>query len=201
MSDVATALRVFEADNDTKLVGERLRLRRQMRGLSLKQVADPAGISVGMLSQVERGLATPSIKTLRAICAAMDMPVNWLFHRDDSQGDLATEYIVPRDARRSLTYHDGALTKELLTPDTQPQIQMLRFVLKPGSNSGEAYNNTEGGKCGIVLSGTLGLELNGTEFIINEGDSFAFPAIMMVRFWAIGSEPCEVIWVVAPATV
>ena len=54
MSDVATALRVFEADNDTKLVGERLRLRRQMRGLSLKQVADPAGISVGMLSQVEK---------------------------------------------------------------------------------------------------------------------------------------------------
>lgn len=201
MSDAAAALGVIEADNDTKLVGERLRLRRQMRGLSLKQVADPAGISVGMLSQVERGLATPSIKTLRAICAAMDMPVNWLFHRDGGQGGIATEYIVPRDARRSLTYHDGALTKELLTPDTQPQIQMLRFVLKPGANSGEAYNNAEGGKCGIVLSGTLGLELNGTEFLINEGDSFAFPAITMVRFWAIGSVPCEVLWIVAPATV
>lgn len=194
-------LNLFETQSDTRQVGETLRLRRQMRGMSLKQVADPAGISVGMLSQVERGLASPSIKTLRAICATMDMPVNWLFHRDGEQESEAAEYIVPRGARRSLTYHDGALTKELLTPDTQPKIQMLRFVLSPGASSGEPYCNAEGGKCGIVLAGTLGLELNGAEFTVGTGDSFAFPATMMVRFWAIGDEPCEVIWVVAPATV
>lgn len=201
MPQGAVDLDIFDATSDTKQVGEKLRLRRQMRGLSLKQVADPAGISVGMLSQVERGLAAPSIKTLRAICAAMDMPVHWLFHRDGGQESIAEEYIVPRRARRSLTYYDGAIIKELLTPDTQPQIQMLRFVLKPGASSGEPYNNAEGGKCGIVLSGTLGLELNGAEFVVNVGDSFAFPATTMVRFWAVGSEPCEVIWIVAPATV
>ncbi|MBV2184349.1 MAG: XRE family transcriptional regulator [Rhizobium sp.] len=192
---------ILESQNDKFQVGETLRLRRQMRGLSLKQVAERAGISVGMLSQVERGLAAPSIKTLRAICLAMDMPVNWLFHRDGEQEDQAAEYIVPRDARRLLTYHDGTLIKELLTPDTQPTIQMLRFLLKPGASSGEPYSDAAGGKCGLVLSGTLGLELNGTEFVIKEGDSFAFPATTMVRFWAIGNIPCEVIWVVAPATV
>lgn len=191
----------IDPHSDTLQVGETIRLRRQMRGLSLKQVAEPAGISVGMLSQVERGLAAPSIKSLRAICAAMDMPVNWLFHRDDEQEDQAAEYIVARSARRSLTYHDGALIKELLTPDTQPKIQMLRFLLKPGASSGEPYSDPEGGKCGLVLSGTLGLELNSTEFTIREGDSFAFPATTLVRFWAIGDIPCEVIWVVAPATV
>lgn len=192
---------ILAAQNDTAQVGETLRLRRQMRGLSLRQVAEPAGISVGMLSQVERGLAAPSIRTLRAICAAMDMPVNWLFHRDGGQEGQAAEYIVPRSARRSLTYHDGALVKELLTPDTQPKIQMLRFLLQPGASSGEPYSDAEGGKCGLVLAGTLGLELNGTEFAVREGDSFAFPATTLVRFWAIGDTPCEVIWVVAPATV
>jgi transcriptional regulator with XRE-family HTH domain len=191
----------LDAQSETRQVGETLRLRRQMRGLSLKQVAEPAGISVGMLSQVERGLAAPSIKTLRAICTAMDMPVNWLFHRDGEQESQAAEYIVPVGARRSLTYHDGDLVKELLTPDTQPTIQMLRFLLKPGASSGEPYSNSEGGKCGIVLSGTLGLELNGVEFVVNCGDSFAFPSTTMVRFWNNGDDPCEVIWVVAPATV
>ena len=185
--------------SDTRQVGETLRLRRQMRGLSLKQVAEPAGISVGMLSQVERGLVAPSIKTLRAICTAMDMPVNWLFHRDGDGGGQAAEYVVPANARRSLTYLDGALTKELLTPDTQPQIQMLRFVMRPGASSGEPYSNAEGGKCGLVVAGTLGLELNGVPFTINTGDSFAFPAAALVRFWTIGDETCEVIWVVASA--
>lgn len=190
-----------EDHSDTRQVGETLRLRRQMRGMSLKQVAEPAGISVGMLSQVERGLVAPSIKTLRAICAAMDMPVNWLFHRDGETAGQAAEFVVPANARRSLTYLDGALTKELLTPDTQPQIQMLRFVMKPGASSGEPYSNAEGGKCGLVISGTLGLELNGVGMQINTGDSFAFPASALVRFWTIGDETCEVIWVVAPATV
>ena len=73
--------------------------------------------------------------------------------------------------------------------------------VKPGASSGEPYCNAEGGKCGIVLAGTLGLELNGVEFVVNCGDSFAFPSTAMVRFWTVGDETCEVLWVVAPATV
>ncbi|MBA8840540.1 XRE family transcriptional regulator [Ochrobactrum sp. RH2CCR150] len=198
---MSTELNVLDPQSDAVQVGETLRLRRQMRGMSLKQVAEPAGISVGMLSQVERGLAAPSIKTLRAICSAMDMPVNWLFHRDTDLENQANEFIVQRNCRRSLTYNDGALIKELLTPDTQPQIQMLRFLMEPGADSGEPYSNTDGGKCGLVLQGTLGLELDARQFVINAGDSFAFPARSMVRFWTVGDNTCEVIWVVSPATV
>lgn len=93
---MSTELNVLDSQSDAVQVGETLRLRRQMRGMSLKQVAEPAGISVGMLSQVERGLAAPSIKTLRAICSAMDMPVNWLFHRNNGPDNLANEFIVQR---------------------------------------------------------------------------------------------------------
>lgn len=198
---MSTELNVLDPQSDAVQVGETLRLRRQMRGMSLKQVAEPAGISVGMLSQVERGLAAPSIKTLRAICSAMDMPVNWLFHRDKDPENQANEFIVQRNCRRFLTYNEGTLIKELLTPDTQPQIQMLRFLMEPGADSGEPYSNIDGGKCGLVLQGTLGLELDARQFVINTGDSFAFPARSMVRFWTVGENACEVIWVVSPATV
>lgn len=182
-------------------IGERLRLRRKLRGMALRDVATKAGISVGMLSQVERGQASPSIRSLRAICDALGMPVMWLF---EAHTDLQTDdrdIVVRRNNRRELTYDAGALRKEILTPDTQPQIQMLRFIMEPGADSGEAYSNAEGGKCGLVLSGTLGLELDGRQFVIQTGDSFAFPAQAMVRFWTIGDVICEVIWVVSPATV
>lgn len=185
----------------TEGVGEILRRRRQMKGVSLRQVAETAEVSVGMLSQVERGLASPSVRTLRAICAAMDMPVSWLFHASAGDGGLDANYIVRADERRSLSYQSGRLFKELLSPDTQPTIQMLRFVLKPGAHSGEPYRNEEGGKCAIVLSGELGVELDGTEFTLVVGDTITFPASALVRFWAKGEATCEVIWVVAPATV
>lgn len=182
-------------------VGETLRRRRQMKGMSLRQVAEAAEISVGMLSQVERDLAAPSVKTLRAICAAMDMPVSWLFNSADAPPGPEAEYIVRHDARRTLSYQSGRLSKELLSPDTQPKIQMLRFVIKPGGHSGEPYRNEEGGKCGLVLAGTLGVEIDGAGFELQPGDSLTFPATSLVRFWAVGEANCEVIWIVAPATV
>lgn len=182
-------------------IGARLRLRRRLRGMSLKDVATKAHLSVGMVSQVERGQASPSIRSLRAICDALEMPVIWLFERHDEQQSIDRDIIVRRANRRVLNYGNNALHKEILTPDTQPQIQMLRFLLEPNADSGEPYNNSEGGKCGLVLSGTLGLELDSRQFIVETGDSFAFPAEAMVRFWTIGDQACEVIWVVAPATV
>lgn len=186
---------------DKSQIGERLRLRRKLRGMSLKQVSEGAGLSVGMLSQVERGLAVPSVKSMRAICAALDMPVGWLFEASAEEHAEHDDYVVRENARRELSYDDGSLRKQLLTPDTQPQIQMLRFLMRPGADSGEPYSNTEGGKCGLVVQGTLGLQLDGQSLVIRQGDSFAFPAWTMVRFWTIGDDPCEVIWVVAPATV
>lgn len=186
---------------DKSQIGERLRLRRKLRGMSLKQVSEGAGLSVGMLSQVERGLAVPSVKSMRAICAALDMPVAWLFEASAEEHAEHDDYVVRENARRELSYDDGSLRKQLLTPDTQPQIQMLRFLMRPGADSGEPYSNTEGGKCGLVVQGTLGLQLDGQSLVIRQGDSFAFPAWTMVRFWTIGDDPCEVIWVVAPATV
>ena len=181
--------------------GERLRLRRKMRGWSLQQVADRAGFSVGMLSQVERGLSQPSVKSLRAICAALEMPVGWLFEEVGDEAGDSNEFVVRKETRRELSYDSGTLRKQLLTPDSQPQIQMLRFLMQPGADSGDPYSNTEGGKCGLVVHGTLGLELDGQPLVINAGDSFAFPARTLVRFWTIGEAHCEVIWVVAPATV
>ena len=46
------------------------RLRREQR-LTLAQLAGRSGLSIGHLSQVERGLSTPTIRQLQAISAAM----------------------------------------------------------------------------------------------------------------------------------
>ncbi len=186
---------------DKKRIGERLRLRRKMRAMSLKDVADGSGLSVGMLSQVERGLTSPSIKSMRAICEALEMPVKWLFEAGESQHDDDAEFVVRASSRREIAYNEGALLKQILTPDTQPKIQMLRFVMQPGADSGEAYSNAEGGKCGIVISGTMELELDGYRMTIRSGDSFAFPATALVRYWNEGEQTCEVLWIVSPATV
>ncbi|MBY5533709.1 helix-turn-helix domain-containing protein [Rhizobium leguminosarum] len=178
-------------------VGRKLRLRRSIRGLSLQEVADKAEISVSLLSQIERGVATPSLRSLRLICAALNMPVGWLFDVPDVPHD---DIIVRSSARRLLNLMGNGMTKEMLSPDTVPGIQMLRIVIQPDGNSGqEPYNNESGSKCGVVLSGKLGLDVEGREHILEPGDSFAFAATKLHRFWCAGDQQVEVIWVVTPA--
>ncbi|WP_036031297.1 helix-turn-helix domain-containing protein, partial [Bradyrhizobium yuanmingense] len=67
----------IEADDavDQRL-GETVRLLRQRAGLSIQDVANKTGLSTGMISQLERARAMPSIRTLRLLSIALDVPIS-----------------------------------------------------------------------------------------------------------------------------
>jgi transcriptional regulator with XRE-family HTH domain len=181
-------------------LGHKLRLRRKVRNMSLKDVAGRSGVSVALLSQIERGMASPSLRSLRVICAALDMPMGWLFDSEHGYRPEDDGIVVRRSQRRRLDLSGKGMVKELLTPDNCPTLQMMEIVINPGGGSGEKpFNGPEGAKCGTVLEGTLGLEVDQRQHFLAAGDSFAFDAQRMMRFWCATQEPCRVIWVVTPA--
>jgi quercetin dioxygenase-like cupin family protein len=91
------------------------------------------------------------------------------------------------------------MRKELLSPDAVTGIQMMRIKIRPGGAWGEAIRNESGAKCSIVISGALALELDGIVHVVGPGDSFAFEATRLHRFWCEGQETVDLLWVVAPA--
>ncbi|WP_202411747.1 helix-turn-helix domain-containing protein [Paracandidimonas lactea] len=185
----------------TESIGQKLRQRRKVKRMSLKDVAGKAGLSIGLLSQIERGVSTPSLRSLNQVCQALAMPVSWLFDRNQSGIGAAAESIVVRlSQRRRMDLGAGGMIKEILSPDAVNGIQLMRFVIHPGGKSGNSpAQHPTGAKCGTVLAGCLGLEVNGHEYVIKQFDSFAFKASEQYRFWAIGDSDCEVIWATTPA--
>lgn len=178
-------------------IGQKLRLRRKLKSLSIQEIALRSGVSVGQVSHIERGLSMPSLRSLRQLCAALDMPMGWLFEGEDKAD---RDLVVRAGSRRQLNLEHMHITKELLTPDACPDIQMMRIVIQPGGGTGEQpYNQPVGAKCGLVQSGRLGLEIDGDVFELNPGDSFAVDSRRMMRFWCAGDQPCELIWSVTPA--
>lgn len=191
---------IAEQSERDEAIGQRLRLRRKVRNMSLQDVATRAEISIGLLSQIERGLTMPSVRSLSAICNALEMPVGWLFDQPGIDSARDSRFIVRRHQRRVLDLGVKGMIKELLTPDECAGIQMMRLVIRPGGSTGDTpYNHPEGAKCGTVNAGVLGLEIDGQEHRLESGDSFAFEARQMIRFWCIGNEETVVIWVVTPA--
>ncbi|KAA0972005.1 cupin domain-containing protein [Aureimonas fodinaquatilis] len=180
-------------------IGHKLKLRRKVRSLSLKDVAERSGLSIGLVSQIERGISTPSLRSLTQICTALDMPIRWLFEGPD-EGSEGDGIVVRAMNRRHLDLGSKGMVKELLSPDEILGIQMMRIIIQPGGASGPTpYRNPSGAKCGVVVSGEFGLEVDGREYRLSAGDSFAFEAVSLHRFWCEGKSACEVIWVVSPA--
>jgi transcriptional regulator with XRE-family HTH domain len=59
-----------------EVVGEVLRQARISQGRTLREVSDSARVSLGYLSEVERGRKEPSSELLNAICDALDVPLS-----------------------------------------------------------------------------------------------------------------------------
>lgn len=94
-------------DNPRQVLGEFIRMQRQMANLSLRQLSALTEISNPYLSQVERGLHEPSIRVLKSIANALNVSSEILFEQaglitsTEEPGDEATEAAIRMDRRLS----------------------------------------------------------------------------------------------------
>jgi len=75
LSSPPDANRSTDQESINSSLGPRLRARRKALGLSRRSLAARAGVSASFLSQVERGLVSPSIQTLIAVSRALEVPI------------------------------------------------------------------------------------------------------------------------------
>lgn len=98
-------------------LGEKLRLARLEAGLSQRQLCGDI-ITRNMLSQIEHGTASPSMKTLQALCAVLGKPVSYFL---EEEAVLSSNQAIMDTARRQfdLGAYDAALAAltEYQSPD------------------------------------------------------------------------------------
>lgn len=85
-----------------EVIGDVLRRARMSQGRTLREVSDSARVSLGYLSEVERGRKEPSSELLNAICDALDVPLSSVL--TDAGERMASE---ERAAYASYASHEG----------------------------------------------------------------------------------------------
>ncbi|MDN4985017.1 MULTISPECIES: cupin domain-containing protein [unclassified Bradyrhizobium] len=175
-------------------LGETVRLLRQRAGLSIQDVANKTGLSNGMISQLERARAMPSIRTLRLLSIALDVPISYFFETSDPAADVQ-RYIVRKNNRRLLRLTASGVVKEALTPEGKGQMELYELTLNPGASSGTDFLQHTGEKAGYILSGSLRLWLDNQAHVLEAGDSFRFPSIVPHMFDNPTQQAARVIWV------
>lgn len=172
-------------------VGRRVRALRLERNLSLAELAAKAGVSIGALSQIERGLSSLRVKVIWPLAAALDIePSALITDGNDAGNDL---YCVRADKRRQIPVKSEGIAKALLSPPGATLTGLLVTVEADGGTA-EAYAHI-GHEFGYVLSGEVELVVDSTKYVLKGGDSFAFKSTLLHAFRNPGTEPCEILWV------
>jgi transcriptional regulator with XRE-family HTH domain len=177
-------------------VGEQIRELRLIKRLTLQQLADTVGVSVGYLSQIERNRSKLPIGTLRKICDVLGVHISWFFPNTPEGPPQERGFIVRAQNRRRLTFTGLGINEELLSPNLSGPLELLLSTIEPGADSGE-YSH-DGSEAGIVICGTMELWVNGQYFLLEEGDSFSFKSTERHRCRNPGAVATKVVWVITP---
>lgn len=180
------------ADPVEAAIGDRIRGLRHQQALSLQQVADRALVSVGYLSQVERGLSSPPIRDLMRIAKALDADLGAILDIGGGQRDGRDPALLRLAERRDPSFHAG-VARQSLAPSAAAALHLSLITLEPGA-AAEAFSTRPGEAAGLVLQGRLLLTLESTEALLHEGDSFRFLSHRPHRFANASPMVTRVVW-------
>ncbi|GLY76184.1 helix-turn-helix domain-containing protein [Actinoallomurus iriomotensis] len=151
------------------VVGNLVRELRRTAGMSIATLAQAAGMSPGLLSQLERGQGNPSFTTLVKLAQALDVPVGRFFLADAEAGSL-----VRAGAHRRLLTADENLEYTLITPHMNGRLGMIKVQIAAGWSNESAPFKHVGEECIMITEGELIVCVAGTVYTLHEGDSLTY---------------------------
>lgn len=185
-----------EGDVGARDLGLRIRAYRQMRKMTLRQVAGHAEVSVSFLSQVERGASGTSIPTLRLIAEALGLTLADLF-----SADQVPSHRVLRAAERP-TIHASGVVKYMLTRRPLQHLEVFEGVMQHGAMIGSrTHAHGDSQELLLVLEGSVRLYLDEEEHVLDTGDSIEYRSSSTHCVINYSGATARVLWTICPPSL
>jgi transcriptional regulator with XRE-family HTH domain len=181
----------------------RIRGYREARGLSVRKLAELAGISPSLVSQIERGRTEPSISTLRKIAEALSVSIFYLLdeHAEEApseNGRTIAQNVVRRASRRRVALPHSGLRYELLCPDMSGRMEAWMGTLEPGAVTADAARGHLSDEFMLIVSGTAELEYGDETLVLETDDSIYLDGTVSHRLRAVGDRALVFLSVLSP---
>jgi transcriptional regulator with XRE-family HTH domain len=189
-------------------------LSRRKGRFTVDELSEKAGVSSGLISQIERGKGNPSFKTMQRLAAALELPLGALFQDDampssgpvgDSSDGLypqsppgEQQMVVRKDARKKLLFPKESMAWELLTPDLNRSLEMLRAIVPADYDTREVPFVHDGEECVHIIRGKVEVHIGEQVFALDAGDSITYDATVPHWWRNRGGTEAEVISACTP---
>jgi transcriptional regulator with XRE-family HTH domain len=177
----------FSNGMDIAGLGERIRLERLRRRLSLEALAARTGVSRSMLSDVERGAKVPTVLVLDRIATGLGTSIARLLG-EERFGAV----IVLRREEQDVAADPSGWERRILSPVLPGvEFEFMRTTINPGVDAGVFSPHAPGSLEWVAMErGTLLLTINGTPYTLHGGDSIYYDGDCWHGFANPGDEPC-----------
>lgn len=169
-------------------VGKRLREIRKGRGMTLSELGEQTGLSVGFLSNLERDLSSPTLDNLQRICTALDTSLVRVL-----EGGQHKEPIIRKKEREIVFEREHEIVYELIKYGGAA-MDALVIRVEPNCLYRREWTHTYD-EIGLVLQGHLTISIERQEYELEEGDSFYIHAGTEHSLSNHSDAPCISYWV------
>lgn len=177
MNGIDDPAHTLPATNTLELaIGRQVRIYRKRLGMSAADLCSAAGLSQSMISKIENGLASPSLATISALCAALNIPVTALFRTFDEQHDAVHVRAgcgLAIERRGTRAGHQYQLLGHSLHGDVAVEPYMITLTEK--SDVFPIFQH-EGTEFIHVLEGCIVYRHGNSTYRLESGDSLFFDA-------------------------
>lgn len=177
--------------------GEKIRLIREKKSLTMKELAEKAGVSESLISQIERNKVSPALDTLLSIVEVLDIDLEYLFSAFKREG---TVKVVRKDERRRLVTKKAVYERLSQTGDAGDEhgIEAYILVIPEGGESGSSEYGHIGKELGSIIEGRAEFSIGTKKYQLEEGDSISFSSNLPHILKNAGPGTLKAFWVITP---
>lgn len=156
----------------SEIIAHNLKRLREERNLSLGQLAELAGVSKVVLSQIEKGDSNPTINTIWKITGALQLPYASLLELPETQAvhikkkDIAE---LEEDKYHIFSYYPK---------DQYRNFELYQIEMDPGCVHPSIGHSTNSSEYIMMIEGNVIIEVDGKEYLLDEDDGLYFEAAM-----------------------
>ncbi|MFP4385218.1 MAG: helix-turn-helix domain-containing protein [Spirochaetia bacterium] len=177
--------------------GTIIREVRERKGLTLAALAGGAGISVSLVSQIERNVVSPSIDTLLKLADVLEIDLDYLF-KDYRRNKKVR--VLRSGEGRTMTDPSGVVYRQLSILEEKEKygIEAVLLEVPPGKGSGSREFGHPGKEMGIILEGQGRFTYGETREDLHPWDTVSFDSDIPHTFLNTGSKPLKAVWILTP---
>lgn len=187
---------INQIDHIVSRLGEKIKILRTEKSLSLKDLSNRSGISAAAIHKIESNGIIPTITTMMKIADALGKNVSHFI--EESKEDRNVVFVSSKKREPILTFKEGLDLNGISAKQYGDFIMTAAYaVLDVGASSGKKPMKHKGEELVYCLQGKVEFKIKGETYILGPGDSINYKTQIDHKWKNVGDKKAKLIWVLA----